>query len=473
MNCWNILLIEATEDKREIKRAYARRLKVTHPEDDAVAYQQLREAYDAALEDADYRAKYGDYDEWEEDEEGEEDDVFTISERLEQENKELPIAVVQDGKPVATSAGLNIVENELEVLQQFNTNRTLEVKPSELNSDSITNDLTINDEAFEKSQAENISIEYSLDQLENDENRVDGEEQHLDATTSASKAVSAILIACDKDEGEAIKVFLDRVNSLEFAGLDEAYELEGDLLVGLYNQELMPQKFAESVHEHYHWSVYDNQFKYDDDYSAYFEYVVCLIESRTTFNHLLKNSMPAYRSEECERVRRALYSAFDEKILKEVSGDAYTKKLAVRIISLLVKHEAQYEDIEKYVGPIGDEITEWWEENVGAIKKSKPGIKESKEKGSNFRTWIAIFFVLILVKACVRAADDFSVKAGNSNPQELVRALDALTEIAKRYNKSNGLNQYELGRALKGLQKESKETSNTMLKKEEPHALRP
>lgn len=49
MNFWDILEIDPTDNVSIIKKAYAKKLKLHHPEDDPEGYQKLREAYDSAL----------------------------------------------------------------------------------------------------------------------------------------------------------------------------------------------------------------------------------------------------------------------------------------------------------------------------------------------------------------------------------------------------------------------------------------
>lgn len=50
MNLWQILQIEPTKNKKEIKKAYAKLVKLYHPEEDPETFQLIRQAYEQALE---------------------------------------------------------------------------------------------------------------------------------------------------------------------------------------------------------------------------------------------------------------------------------------------------------------------------------------------------------------------------------------------------------------------------------------
>ncbi|KPX49862.1 DnaJ domain-containing protein [Pseudomonas syringae pv. helianthi] len=57
MDCWSVLDLGHDADERSIKRQYARLLKTTRPDDDPVAFQTLRDAYEQALDWARNRAE--------------------------------------------------------------------------------------------------------------------------------------------------------------------------------------------------------------------------------------------------------------------------------------------------------------------------------------------------------------------------------------------------------------------------------
>jgi len=49
MNCYEILGIAANSDIKNIKKSYAKLVKIYNPEDDPEAYQKIRKAYDTAI----------------------------------------------------------------------------------------------------------------------------------------------------------------------------------------------------------------------------------------------------------------------------------------------------------------------------------------------------------------------------------------------------------------------------------------
>ena len=82
MNIWQILGIPHGSDRDAIRRAYATKLRVTHPEDDPEGFKRLRAAYEAALRHLEYESWHDiedDEDEGQDEDEGESEEVIAAA----------------------------------------------------------------------------------------------------------------------------------------------------------------------------------------------------------------------------------------------------------------------------------------------------------------------------------------------------------------------------------------------------------
>ena len=124
---WQVLGIAADGDRAAIRRAYARRLRETHPEDDPEGFKALRAAYEHALMvvDARERGVVDDDDEWCEDRDGESLTVSAVTLPIEphivikpaapevEPPKADPLQVERDEEQAAFQAAMNALGQQL------------------------------------------------------------------------------------------------------------------------------------------------------------------------------------------------------------------------------------------------------------------------------------------------------------------------------------------------------------------------
>jgi len=124
MNIWNVLEVAPTEEISIIKKAYAKKLKIYHPEDDPEGYQILREAYDSALKAAKNKQN-----------------------NLENEKQNIPnvIETSEDRKEITKNNKFNIVDNSIDE----------NIKTEQLIEDSLKKIGQIYDDYFERIKIEN------------------------------------------------------------------------------------------------------------------------------------------------------------------------------------------------------------------------------------------------------------------------------------------------------------------------------
>jgi len=102
MDCWSVLELDRDADERSIKRQYARLLKINRPDDDPVAFQALRDAYEQALDQARNRVH-------QEEEDEEEHSINAFAGTITTPTASPPVRVVQIPH-MATAAPLDQTE---------------------------------------------------------------------------------------------------------------------------------------------------------------------------------------------------------------------------------------------------------------------------------------------------------------------------------------------------------------------------
>jgi len=119
MDAWTTLGIGPTHDIRTIKRAYSVLLKTTRPDDDAVDYQRLREAYESAQQYAKHQRTYV----------LQEENLTAPLQMSEVEQAEMPVVTEH------TAAPLIDVATSITEISYLPVDQALEVANSELSQD--------------------------------------------------------------------------------------------------------------------------------------------------------------------------------------------------------------------------------------------------------------------------------------------------------------------------------------------------
>lgn len=279
MAVWELLGIEPTNDVTTIKRAYAKKLKVYHPEDDPEGYQKLREAYDYAVQLAKRKAAVEP--EPEEIEETNWDSSYSYGEVEEAKEENAPVAEdqVEEGIRVAgDQTKENDIDDQLEEKVRASEEQTDE-------DNQIANGEILNQEGYESRETiETIYSPIDFNETYGDELDEDEDEDEDESYIALSRQVHLDWNDGYYNESIPVDKFLQRVDALYHdyesrISVEEWSELLNDdiiwnvqqkgvlsytLLTYFQEHRYLPKRVWELLENCFHWQERLHEVEDDD-----------------------------------------------------------------------------------------------------------------------------------------------------------------------------------------------------------------
>jgi len=383
MSVWEVLGIQPTDNKREIKKAYAKLLKSNNPEDNPAGFQNLRDAYDSALNIAEH------WDYWND----EDDDEDSSDEDLD------------SGELTASTAELN----------------TPEVDVSPIPQEPIKTEISLIEEVRNKQIAE---VDSALEQLREavevgDHTAIPLLDQFL------GQDFFHALDVLYRFEGELCR-FVCTLDNFPF------YFVEHMALVFDWKTDL----------KSYHAPIsnFENDWHYQQAFCEVFRQF--LIE--TVRSKILKScARNPKRSQARKKIEEALLTNFSEDRLSEIERNSVSKKF----ISQLVSHVDSLNYSSFGISPIPWDTISWLEQNSLFNRNDQENVKRNKpepkpepvdEDESSVSPWMIIFGLFVIVRLFIYFGESSNSPSGikMNDPQAPYQLtserLKELAEVRRR-----------------------------------------
>ncbi len=346
MDCWSILGIAETADRRAIKRAYSRLLRAANPEDDAAGYQRLREAYETALMLSEY---------------------------------------CEGGQPAENP----VTPDSASPPAQAPTEEAKEDNKEETEGGAADRGADFNRLAlFNAAQQPRLTVA-----------------RYHDTSVVDERRYKTMLKLLDRDgaaEQEALGLLRQLLAAESLQAIDARYEFEGRLLEDILDRPGFPLDFAQGAAELFGWKPYDNPFKYDHRFSQAYEVFFFRLRCGRYVVQDLRPRFSQWVDRQWIRAEAVLFSTFDEHRL-EVLAD--TPDLCYRANIILKYTEDCFKDNAER--PVSQAHYDWWRQHVGELQPLPvPHLTQSSRTfsdraGNIFLMLVFLYFLLKLVLALV------------------------------------------------------------------------